>query len=267
MSGVARLRLAMRVVVACAFGPACKTTPTTANAPEPQGAVAPSASGSPSLVVAKPAPAADAGTGSTASAITDSAPMPRDPDCGPVPAYFVKPGKPAPNLVIPDFSKESGPITLAWRKRQRKHIPEAPIPGKKAVVAEHDLHAVELLVSRGKQVLRIEIGAETGYFDPRSHRFCDSNSTGHEVTPNADLELSRLSFSMGGEAGFVVRLLRRGVLQLVHFTGADGKCSDLSIERTEVRQIAVPPDATFVEALRVEFDEGPPREMTQPCAP
>lgn len=138
-------------------------------------------------------------------------------------------------------------MTLVFEKGRRRRIPERPVPGKPAVVAEHDEQDVTLVVARGKRAVRIPLGSESGTFDVEA---ATCWGTPRAVTPSADLELTRISFTMGGSAGFVVRLLRPGLLQVVHFSGADGKCSDVGIQRVEVRRVEVPSDVAFVAVVR-----------------
>lgn len=170
----------------------------------------------------------------------------RDPECGPTPEYTVRAGSNLAPLRA-SLGEERGEVTLAFEKGRSRHVPERPVPGKPAVVAEHDEHDVTLVVARGTREVRIPLGSESGTFDAEEARCW---ATPRAVTPSPDLELTRISFTMGGSAGFVVRLLRPGLLQVVHFSGADGKCSDVGIQRAEVRRVEVPTDVAFVVVVR-----------------
>lgn len=124
----------------------------------------------------------------------------RDPECGPTPEYTVRAGSNL-GLLRASLGEERGEVTLLFEKGRRRRIPERPVPGKPAVVAEHDEHDVTLVVARGKREVRIPLGSESGTFDAEEARCW---ATPRAVTPNPDLELTRISFTMGGSAGFVV---------------------------------------------------------------
>jgi len=175
----------------------------------------------------------------------------RDPECGPVPAYVVRSPKGGVTSTPAALDAEPGLVTLTWVKGKRRRVPERLFPGKGTMSPEHDEHEVALVLSRGKKELRVALGTETGYFQAESQRACGATHS-RPLVADANGELSSIGFSMGGWAGFAARLERPGLLQILRFAGSDGRCSDVGVERTEVRRVEVPADASFVEALRVD---------------
>jgi hypothetical protein len=175
----------------------------------------------------------------------------RNPECGPVPAYVVRSPKGGVASTPAALDGEPGRLTLTWVKGKRRRVPERLIPGKGAVSPEHDEHEVALVLSRGNKELRVALGTEIGNFQPELQRACGATHS-RLLVADANGELSSIGFSMGGWAGFAARLERPGLLQIVHFAGSDGRCADVGVERTEVRRVEVPADASFVEALRVD---------------
>lgn len=177
--------------------------------------------------------------------------LPRDPECGPVPAYVVRSPKGGVASTPAALDGEPGLVTLTWVKGKSRRVPERLFPGKGIMSPEHDEHEVALVLSRGKKELRVALGTETGNFEAESQRACGATHS-RPLVADANGELSSIGFSMGGWAGFAARLERPGMLQIIRFAGSDGRCSDVGVERTEVRRVEVPADASFAEALRVD---------------
>ncbi len=252
-------------LVALLGSAACKPRPTEGH-PAPTAPTAPAASTTRGAEPVAVATVSGAAVPKTAPAPSAGAP---NDECGTPPPYAIKPAKSPRTVASPAWAEESEPLLVRWEvQRPRKTVAKvsrSPVPPYLALEEPARVYSkVELVLSAGKTTRRIFVGEVSGTYSGVNQSFCENKTAAHVAAPNAHAEISWVAFSEGGLGGFLVRLVRPGLLQVVRTEGSDGMCSQNSVTRTEVATVPVPEGATFVEALKVTGNNG--KVFGDPCS-